>query len=137
MFPAHLTRVLEIVSAEQIPPTRRWTSCSDSRPGMDKQPIVVRRANAGYVLNRLQAAMLRECLALVEEGVADAASVDAGRRRRARAALARRGAARDGRRRRRQHVPGRRASALPGALDRERAPSDADASEPRARPVRL
>ena len=44
---------------------------------MGKQPIVVRRANPGYVLNRIQAAVLRECLALVEEGVADAAAVDA------------------------------------------------------------
>jgi 3-hydroxybutyryl-CoA dehydrogenase len=76
MFPAHLTRVLEIVSGEQTS-----AATVDELLGlatrMGKQPIVVRRANAGYVLNRIQAAVLRECLALVEEGVADAAAVDA------------------------------------------------------------
>ena len=44
---------------------------------MGKQPIVVRRAVPESLANRIQMVVLRECLELVEQGVADAASVDA------------------------------------------------------------
>jgi 3-hydroxybutyryl-CoA dehydrogenase len=76
LHPAHLTRVVEIVAGTETAP-RTIDALLELAARMDKRPIVVRRAVPGYVWNRLQMAMLRECLALVEEGVADAASVDA------------------------------------------------------------
>ena len=44
---------------------------------LGKHPIVVRRDVPGFVWNRLQFALLRECAWLVENGVATAESVDA------------------------------------------------------------
>jgi 3-hydroxybutyryl-CoA dehydrogenase len=44
---------------------------------MGKRPLVLDHASPGFVWNRLQAAMLRECLALLEEGVAEASDIDA------------------------------------------------------------
>jgi 3-hydroxybutyryl-CoA dehydrogenase len=76
LHPAHLTRVVEIVAGTETAP-RTIDTLLEFAARMDKRPIVVRRAVPGYVWNRLQMAMLRECLALVEEGVADAESVDA------------------------------------------------------------
>jgi 3-hydroxybutyryl-CoA dehydrogenase len=76
LHPAHLTRVVEIVAGGETAP-RTIETLLELAVRMDKRPIVVRRAVPGYVWNRLQMAMLRECLALVEEGVADAESVDA------------------------------------------------------------
>lgn len=76
MFPAHVTRVIEIIASTETSPAT-MDELRDLATRMGKQAIVLERANPGYVLNRIQAAVLRECLALVEEGVADAASVDA------------------------------------------------------------
>jgi len=76
LHPAHLTRVVEIVAATQTAP-RTIAALLELAARMEKRPIVVRRAVPGYVWNRLQMAMLRECLELVEQGVADAESVDA------------------------------------------------------------
>jgi 3-hydroxybutyryl-CoA dehydrogenase len=76
LFPAHLTGVIEIVAATETAPSTMET-LFELATRMGKQPIVVRRAVPGYVWNRIQMAVLRECLELVEQGVADAASVDA------------------------------------------------------------
>jgi 3-hydroxybutyryl-CoA dehydrogenase len=76
LFPAHLTRVIEIVAATETAP-HTMATLLELATRMGKQPIVVRRAVPGYVWNRIQMAVLRECLELVEQGVADAASVDA------------------------------------------------------------
>jgi 3-hydroxybutyryl-CoA dehydrogenase len=76
LHPAHLTRVVEIVAGRETLP-HTIDALLELAVQMEKRPIVVRRAVPGYVWNRLQMAMLRECLALVEEGVADAESVDA------------------------------------------------------------
>lgn len=76
LHPAHLTRVVEIIAGTETAP-RTIDTLLELAARMEKRPIVVRRAVPGYVWNRLQMAMLRECLALVEEGVADAESVDA------------------------------------------------------------
>jgi len=45
--------------------------------GIGKRPTVVQRELPGFIGNRLQAALYREALALVEAGVASAADVDA------------------------------------------------------------
>jgi 3-hydroxybutyryl-CoA dehydrogenase len=76
LHPAHVTRVIEIVAATETSP-QTIDALLELARHMEKRPIIVRRAVPGYVWNRLQMAMLRECLELVEQGVADAESVDA------------------------------------------------------------
>ena len=44
---------------------------------LGKRPVVLQREIAGFIANRLQHALLREAVALVEAGVASAAEVDA------------------------------------------------------------
>lgn len=41
-----------------------------------KHPVVLEKEIEGFVLNRIQVAIVRECLSLVEQGVTDAAGVD-------------------------------------------------------------
>ncbi|GAA1999430.1 3-hydroxybutyryl-CoA dehydrogenase [Microbacterium ulmi] len=44
---------------------------------LGKRPVLLQAETSGFVANRLQAAMLRESLALIEAGVIDAAGIDA------------------------------------------------------------
>src|SRR5437773_4957597 len=44
--------------------------------GLGKQPVLVRRDVPGFVWNRLQFALLRECVWLVDQGVASMEDVD-------------------------------------------------------------
>lgn len=75
--PPHLVPLVEIVPTAQ-------TSCEtiDTVTGlltrMGKRPIVIRKEVPGFVLNRLQAALLREALWLVENGVASPQDIDLG-----------------------------------------------------------
>ena len=43
---------------------------------MGKEPVVVKKEALGFIGNRLQAALFRECLSLVDKGVASAEDVD-------------------------------------------------------------
>ena len=44
--------------------------------GLGKRPVLVRRDLPGFVWNRLQFALLRECVRLVEDGVATPEAID-------------------------------------------------------------
>jgi 3-hydroxybutyryl-CoA dehydrogenase len=44
---------------------------------MGKAPLVVRADAPGFIWNRIQFAVLRECLHMLEAGIADAADIDA------------------------------------------------------------
>jgi 3-hydroxybutyryl-CoA dehydrogenase len=73
--PPELVEAVEIVGAEQTSPEtietlRQWIA------ELGKAPIVVRRDVPGFVVNRLQYALLREAYALVDEGVCSLADVD-------------------------------------------------------------
>lgn len=74
--PPHLIRLVEIVLAS-------WTSADTIRKTEDlmrslgQNPVVVKREIDGFLLNRLQAAVLDECFRLVEGGFATAADIDA------------------------------------------------------------
>ena len=74
--PAHLTAVVEVVAG---PATSEPTlaALAELVRRMGKRPLVVRRELPGFVWNRLQFAILRECLHLLEQGVTDVASIDA------------------------------------------------------------
>ena len=76
MYPAHVTRVVEIVPGMRTSTATMETLLALAEE-MGKRSILVRRAVPGYVINRIQMAVLRECLALVEEGVAGVDAVDA------------------------------------------------------------
>ncbi|CAH1689199.1 3-hydroxyacyl-CoA dehydrogenase [Hyphomicrobiales bacterium] len=74
--PPHLIRLVEIVPAS-------WTSDEtvsrtvDLMQSLGQQPVLVKREIDGFLLNRLQAAVLDECFRLVDGGYASAEDVDA------------------------------------------------------------
>jgi 3-hydroxybutyryl-CoA dehydrogenase len=76
LHPAHATRVVEVIPAEHTDVA--VVECLDDLVlRMGKRTIRLRRDIEGFVWNRLQFAMLRECLHLLDEGVADVESIDA------------------------------------------------------------
>lgn len=73
--PPYLTPVVEIVpSPETAPETVAFTAALMEAAG--QSVVHVHREIEGFVLNRLQAALLREAWALVEDGVATCEDVD-------------------------------------------------------------
>ena len=74
--PPHLLPVVEIVPHRGTAPDvlERVRALYH---GLGKRPVVLQREIAGFIANRLQQALLREAVALVEGGVAGAADVDA------------------------------------------------------------
>jgi len=74
--PAHATAVVEVVPGVR---TEAETSerLGDLARRMGKLPLTLRRDVPGFIWNRLQYAVLRECLHLLEEGVASIESIDA------------------------------------------------------------
>lgn len=74
--PAHLTGVVEVIpgpdtGAEVIAVLRHFVDT------LGKTPLNVRRDVPGFIWNRIQFAVLRECLHMVDQGVADPADIDA------------------------------------------------------------
>jgi 3-hydroxybutyryl-CoA dehydrogenase len=76
LHPAHLTRVVEVIAASRTAPAT-IERLAEAVAELGKRPILVRKPAAGFVWNRLQLAVLRECLALVDEGIATPEAVDA------------------------------------------------------------
>jgi 3-hydroxypropionate dehydrogenase (NADP+) len=75
MLPPHLIPVVEIVGGEQtahrtIEVTREFMA------GLGKTPVALNREVPGYIVNRLQAALLREAIDLVDKGIASPEEVD-------------------------------------------------------------
>ena len=68
-------RVLELVQGPATEPavTERTTAILRA---LGKEPVLVRRDVPGFVLNRLQMALLREAVELVDDGVVSAADLD-------------------------------------------------------------
>jgi carnitine 3-dehydrogenase len=75
MLPVHLIPAVEIVGGEQTAQgTVAWTR--EFMTSLGKTPIVLNREVPGYIVNRLQAALLREAIDLVDKGVASPEEVD-------------------------------------------------------------
>lgn len=74
--PAETTAVVEVVPGERTtgPTVARLVELCRR---MDKLPLVLRRDYPGFIWNRLQMAVIRECLHLLNEGVADLEAIDA------------------------------------------------------------
>jgi 3-hydroxypropionate dehydrogenase (NADP+) len=75
ILPPHLIPLVEIAggaatSTETAQKTRQFLK----RVG--KTPIILKKEVPGYIVNRLQAALWREAISLVDQGVADAEAVD-------------------------------------------------------------
>jgi 3-hydroxybutyryl-CoA dehydrogenase len=73
--PPELVELVEVVGGERTAPQTLETLASWMEQ-LGKAPIVVRRDVPGFVVNRLQYALLREAYALVDEGVCTFADVD-------------------------------------------------------------
>jgi 3-hydroxybutyryl-CoA dehydrogenase len=76
LHPANLTSVVEVVpgTATTSPTT---ASLAELARRMEKLPLLLHRDYPGFIWNRLQMAMIRECVHLLDEGVADVESIDA------------------------------------------------------------
>ncbi|MEZ5080799.1 MAG: 3-hydroxyacyl-CoA dehydrogenase NAD-binding domain-containing protein [Thermoleophilia bacterium] len=74
--PAHLTGVVEIIPGPATEPAT-VARLEGLSAGLGKMPLRVRADVPGFIWNRIQFAVLRECLHMVEAGVATAADVDA------------------------------------------------------------
>jgi 3-hydroxybutyryl-CoA dehydrogenase len=74
--PGHLTGVVEIIPG---PKTSGATTevLRDVARQMGKTPLVAQRDVPGFIWNRIQFAVLRECLHMLQTGVASAADIDA------------------------------------------------------------
>ncbi len=76
LFPADLTGVVEVVAGDQSS-METIESVARAVEQMDKRPIVAHADVPGFVWNRLQLALLREALWLLDHGVAEIAAIDA------------------------------------------------------------
>lgn len=75
MLPAHLIPLVEIVGGEHTS-SSTVKATRDFMKRIGKTPVVLNREVPGYIVNRLQAALLREAIDLVDKGVASATDVD-------------------------------------------------------------
>jgi len=73
--PAHLVPLVEVVKAENTL-AEIVTTTLDILRQIGKIPVVLKKEVPGFIANRLQAAILRESLHLVECGVADMQDID-------------------------------------------------------------
>jgi 3-hydroxybutyryl-CoA dehydrogenase len=74
-FPPPLMPLVEVVRSEFTSEEVVGTIC-DLLKAVGKKPIVVRKEALGFIVNRLQMALDREALSLVERGIATAQDVD-------------------------------------------------------------
>ena len=73
--PPELVELVEVVGAEETG-SATIDALVDWMEQLGKEPVVVRRDVPGFVVNRLQYALLREAYALVDEGVCSFEDVD-------------------------------------------------------------
>lgn len=73
--PPHLVPYFEVCTAEKTDPNALQTAC-DFLDSMDRKLVILKKPTPGFIGNRLQFALWREALALVEEGVCDPMDID-------------------------------------------------------------
>ena len=74
-LPVHLLPLVEVVGGEKTDPETIHATC-ELMEKIGKTPIRLKKEVSGYIVNRLQAAILREAIDLVAGGVASAEEVD-------------------------------------------------------------
>lgn len=75
VLPVHLIPLIEIVGGEQTS-QETVNTAFEFMLTLGKAPVVLNREVPGYIINRLQAALLREAIDLVDKGIASAEEVD-------------------------------------------------------------
>jgi 3-hydroxypropionate dehydrogenase (NADP+) len=75
VLPVYLIPLVEIVGGAQTS-SETLTAAHDFMKNLGKVPVLLRREVSGYIVNRLQAALLREAVDLVDKDVASAEDVD-------------------------------------------------------------
>ena len=75
ILPLHLLPLVEIVGGERTS-AETVTAAYDFMKKLGKTPVMLKREVPGYIVNRLQAALLREAIDLVNKGVASPEDVD-------------------------------------------------------------
>lgn len=73
--PPHVIPLVEVLGAEATPPELIARTEGFLR-GVGRIPVVLRRPIAGLIANRLQTALLRECIHLVQQGAATVTDID-------------------------------------------------------------
>jgi 3-hydroxypropionate dehydrogenase (NADP+) len=74
-LPVHLLPLVEVVGGDQTVPQTVEITCRLMEK-IGKAPVRLKKEVSGYIVNRLQAAILREAMDLVASGVASAQEVD-------------------------------------------------------------
>ncbi|ELY92102.1 3-hydroxyacyl-CoA dehydrogenase NAD-binding protein [Natrialba hulunbeirensis JCM 10989] len=74
-YPPYLLRPVEVIPGEQTS-ERTVERLRSFLAAVDRDPIMVERDVPGFVWNRVQHAVIRECLHIVEEGIASAEDVN-------------------------------------------------------------
>ncbi len=75
ILPVHLIPIVEIVGGEKTSAGSVEAAC-EFMSRLGKIPVLLKREVPGYIVNRLQAALLREAIDLVAKGVASVEDVD-------------------------------------------------------------
>ena len=75
LLPVHLIPLVEVVGGEQTDPETVQAACAFMEK-IGKTPVLLKKEVSGYIVNRLQAAVLREAVDLVARGVAGAEEID-------------------------------------------------------------
>lgn len=74
-MPAHLVPLVEVVLGEDSDPVMGEAICELYRR-VGKKPVLVRKDIPGFLANRIQHALMREALSLIDSGIASPADVD-------------------------------------------------------------
>ena len=74
-MPAHIVPLVEVVLGEKSDPLLAQKVC-DLYRAHGKKPVLVKRDIPGFLANRIQHALMREALSLVQEGIASPDDVD-------------------------------------------------------------
>src|SRR6185503_13605744 len=74
-MPAHLVPLVEVISADKTDPAVAQSVFATMKT-LGKEPIWVKKDVPGFVGNRIQHALLREALYLIQDGICDAEGVD-------------------------------------------------------------
>jgi len=75
ILPVHLIPVVEVVGGGKTSRETVLKACEFMKQ-MGKTPVMLKREVPGYIVNRLQAALLREAIDLVDKGIASPEEVD-------------------------------------------------------------
>lgn len=74
-MPAHIVPLVEVVLGEKSDPQMAEQICNLYR-SHGKKPVLVKRDIPGFLANRIQHALMREALSLLQEGIASPDDVD-------------------------------------------------------------